>query len=65
MFPPKNGSQTPSGPPMGAGKPTGNPPIKSGKPGFPPKKKAKKKSRQTAMDAIGALGLPGYGPNDA
>lgn len=59
-------NQTPKGPPMGQASPTGNPAIKSGKPGFPPKKnmKKKKKTRQGAMDAIGQLGIPGYGPND-
>lgn len=58
-------NQTPKGPPSGAGSPIGNPNISSGKPGFPPKKNMKKKkSRQSAMDAIGAMGLKGYGPND-
>lgn len=54
MFPPKK--NVPAGKPSAP--PFGKKPAKKGK------KKPGPKTRQGAMDAIGQLGISGYGPND-
>lgn len=61
MFPPQKNpvGNAPPAPP--AGKKKGHP---FGKKGKSKKAPPKARSRQAAMDAIGGLGISGYGPND-